>query len=93
MIPFNVNVGGKKVGIHWESLIWFFIVTAGATIVGELIYDKWVSPYLADLPNLPGTNSVVSSQTPTIAGFGGGRRRRMKTIVGITKNAAPNLPA
>jgi hypothetical protein len=54
MVPFDVKINGKKVGIHWESLIWFFVVTAAATVVGELIYDKWVSPYLANLPNLPG---------------------------------------
>ena len=79
MVPFDVKINGKKVGISWESLFWFFVVTAGATVVGELIYDKWVSPYLADLPNLPfsttpvvtqlppstGSNTVVSSQTPS----------------------------
>jgi hypothetical protein len=74
MIPFDVKVGGQKVSISFESLIWFFIVTAGATVVGELIYDKWVSPYLADLPNLPNSllpttappaaSTVVSAQTP-----------------------------
>ena len=74
MVPFDVKVNGKKVGISWESLFWFFIVTAGATVVGELIYDKWVSPYLSDLPNLPSSllpttaalppSSVVSVQTP-----------------------------
>lgn len=66
MIPFDVKVNGRKVGISWESLFWFFVVTAGATIVGELIYDKWVSPYLADLPSLPPLNnaSVVSVQSP-----------------------------
>lgn len=50
MVPFDVNVGGKRVGISWESLFWFFVVTAGATIVGELIYDKYVEPYLSDIP-------------------------------------------
>jgi hypothetical protein len=71
MVPFDVNVNGKKVGIHWESLLWFFVVTAAATVVGELIYDKWVSPYLADLPSLPGAsndsvaNPPVSIQTPS----------------------------
>jgi hypothetical protein len=54
MIPFDVKIGGQKVGISWESLFWFFVVTAGATVVGELVYQKWVTPYLASLPNLPG---------------------------------------
>lgn len=54
MVPFDVKIGGQRVSISFESLIWFFIVTAGATVLGELIYDKWVSPYLKDLPNLPG---------------------------------------
>jgi hypothetical protein len=76
MVPFDVKVNGKKVGISWESLFWFFVVTAGATVVGELIYDKWVSPYLAQLPSLPGepvaapnlvnsSSNVVSVQTPS----------------------------
>jgi hypothetical protein len=76
MIPFDVKVGGQRVSISFESLVWFFLVTAGATVVGELIYDKWVSPYLADLPNLPNSllptlssptsqANVVSVQTPS----------------------------
>ncbi len=76
MIPFDVKIGVQKVSISFESLVWFFIVTAGATILGELVYDKWVSPYLADLPNLPNSllptqatlppaSSIVSTQTPS----------------------------
>lgn len=61
MVPFDVKVNGKKVGISWESLFWFFIVTSAATIVGELVYDKWVQPYLADLPSLPGGTPPVQS--------------------------------
>ena len=67
MIPFDVNMNGKKVGIHWESLVWFFIVTAAATVVGELVYDKWVQPYLANLPSLPFGNSGGGAATPTQA--------------------------
>lgn len=76
MIPFDVKVNGKKVGISWESLVWFFIVTAGATVIGELIYDKWVSPYLADLPSLPGLSNgpaPVSIQTPSMGRMRHGR--------------------
>lgn len=89
MIPFNVKVGGQKVSISFESLVWFFIVTAGATAVGSLIYDKWISPYLADFPSLPtnlfGSNqpalppasgSVVSEQTPASSSLSGVRRSR-----------------
>jgi hypothetical protein len=65
MIPFDVNMNGKKrVGISFESLVWFFVVTAAATVVGELVYEKWVSPYLASLPNLP---FGLSTQAPTAA--------------------------
>jgi hypothetical protein len=53
MIPFKVKTSAGSVGITWESLFWFFVVTAGATVVGELVYQKWVSPYLNKLPNLP----------------------------------------
>jgi hypothetical protein len=70
VVPFDVKINGKKVGISWESLAWFFVVTAAATVIGELIYDKWVSPYLADLPSLPGANNSapVSVQTPSAMG-------------------------
>lgn len=56
MVPFDiVNPNTKqRSSISFESLIWFFVVTAAATVVGELVYDKWVAPYLAKLPNLPG---------------------------------------
>ena len=76
MVPFDVKVNGKKVGISWESLFWFFIVTAGATVIGELIYDKWVAPYLADLPSLPGLSAgppPVSIQTPSMGRMRHGR--------------------
>jgi hypothetical protein len=61
MIPFDVHMHGKKVGISWESLFWFFVVTAAATVVGELVYDKWIQPNLASLPNLP---FGLGDQTP-----------------------------
>jgi hypothetical protein len=73
MVPFDVKIDGKKVGISWESLFWFFVVTAGATVVGELVYQKWVAPYLSDFPCLPGSKAsnttcpkVVSTQTPPV---------------------------
>ena len=66
MIPFDVNMSNKqRVGISFESLIWFFVVTAAATVVGELVYEKWVSPYLASLPNLP-FGLGTSSSTPAL---------------------------
>lgn len=58
MVPFDVKINGKKVGISWESLFWFFVVTAGATIVGEAIYDQWVGPYITNLR---------AAQTPAVA--------------------------
>jgi hypothetical protein len=61
MVPFDVKINNKKVAISWESLFWFFIVTAGATVLGELIYDKYVQPLLGDLPNLP--SSILPTQT------------------------------
>ncbi len=74
MIPFKVKTSGGSVGITWESLFWFFVVTAGATVVGELVYQKWVQPYLNKLPSLPmrtvntlpaPSTAVVSVQNPT----------------------------
>lgn len=86
MVPFDVKIDGKKVGISWESLFWFFIVTTGATVLGELVYDKYVSPYLADLPSLPfGTpttavaSNVVSTQTPAMGAIR--RRKRAMSVV------------
>jgi len=51
LIPFNVNVGGTKVGITWASLFWFFVVTAAATVAGEYVYQQYV------IPKLGGTKS------------------------------------
>lgn len=65
MIPFKVKTSGGSVGITWDSLIWFFIATAAATVVGELVYQKWVSPYLASLPNLPGSTPTVAQLPPS----------------------------
>lgn len=58
MIPFNVNVGGQKVGITFESLVWFFIVTMAATVAGEVAY-YYVQNYL---PSLPNTNNTVAKK-------------------------------
>ena len=63
MVPFDVKINGKKVGISWESLFWFFVVTAGATVIGELVYQKWVAPYLSDLPSLPGGCCTTATTT------------------------------
>lgn len=74
MVPFDVKIDGRKVGISWESLFWFFVVTAAATVVGELVYDKWVSPYLSDLPSLPaasdGDTAPSSPPAPAAAQIG-----------------------
>lgn len=45
MVPFEVEVGGKRVGITFESLAWFFIVTMFATAAGTILY-YYVQPYL-----------------------------------------------
>jgi hypothetical protein len=59
VIPFNVELGGKRVGITLESLIWFFIATAAATVIGEIAYF-YVQTYL---PALPKTNNTVNTST------------------------------
>jgi hypothetical protein len=69
MVPFDVNMSGKRVGISFESLIWFFVVTAAATVVGELVYEKWIQPYLANLPSLPGSTPTAQlTQNPAPGG-------------------------
>lgn len=67
MIPFKVKTGNGSVGITWESLAWFFVVTAAATVVGELIYQKWVSPYLSSLPSLPPITPSTSTNSEPVS--------------------------
>lgn len=64
MVPFKVS-GGKhhRVNITFDSLFWFFVVTATATVVGELVYQKWVSPYLNRLPALPAPPALPPPMT------------------------------
>lgn len=57
MVPFDVNIGGTRVGITLESLLWFFVVTMLATLIGEIIY-YYVQKYL---PSLPSTNNTVNT--------------------------------
>jgi hypothetical protein len=59
MIPFNVNVGGQRVGITFESLVWFFIATMAATVAGEIAY-YYIQSYL---PVLPETNNTAAKKT------------------------------
>lgn len=59
MIPFNVKVGGEKVGITWESLFWFFIVTAAATAFGTYAWTV-LQPYVPGLPAPPTTGSKTT---------------------------------
>ena len=58
----QLSVGGTKVHISTESMIWFLVLTAAGTVIGELVYQKWVSPYLADLPDRKSTR-LTSSHT------------------------------
>jgi hypothetical protein len=57
VIPFQVEVAGKRVGITFESLVWFFIATMAATVMGEVVY-YYVQSYL---PALPKTNNTVAT--------------------------------
>lgn len=61
MIPFNVNVGGQKVGITFWSLFWFFIVTAVATLAGTIAY-YYIQPYLPTAVTQATSASRTSSQ-------------------------------
>lgn len=45
MVPFNIELDGERVGITFESLVWFFIVTALATLAGTIAY-YYIQPYL-----------------------------------------------
>lgn len=60
MIPFDVKMGKNKASITFESLFYFFVVTAVATTVGELVYTKWVEPYINKLPTIPGEPPAAS---------------------------------
>lgn len=61
MIPFDVEIGGKRVGITFESLVWFFVATMAATIAGEVVY-YYVQNYL---PALPATNNTKATAAKT----------------------------
>lgn len=62
MIPFEVNVAGQKVGITFESLVWFFIVTAAATVAGGIAW-YYLQPLLPSLP--PSTPPAAPKPTPS----------------------------
>jgi hypothetical protein len=62
MIPFDVEIGGKRVGITFKSLVWFFVATMAATIAGEIAY-YYVQNYL---PTLPATNGTTAKKAPTL---------------------------
>jgi hypothetical protein len=96
MVPFDVNINGKRVGISFESLFWFFVVTATATVVGELVYDKWVSPYLASLPNLPfglSSSSVPALPAPATTTPQSGNVYQFPTTGMMNPSGNPNLPS
>ncbi|MGH3431088.1 MAG: hypothetical protein ACRDQZ_26540 [Mycobacteriales bacterium] len=51
MIPFQVKVGGTKVWITLESLVWFFLSTAAATVAGSIAY-YYLQGFLPALPKI-----------------------------------------
>jgi hypothetical protein len=64
VIPFDVKIGGQRVGITLESLIWFFVATMAATVAGEIAY-YYLQNYL---PTLPVTNNIVAKAANKPAG-------------------------
>jgi len=61
MVPFNVKIDGHRVGITFESLVWFFVVTAAATVAGEVAY-YYLQRYL---PSLPDTSATATKKALT----------------------------
>lgn len=69
MVPFDVEIGGRRVGITFESLAWFFLVTALATLFGEIAY-YYVQRYIPQLPATNNTVATTSVQAP-VSGISG----------------------
>lgn len=55
----ELQVGENRVGITFESLIWFMVFTAIGTVVGGIAY-AYLEQYL---PNLP-TNAITKGTKP-----------------------------
>jgi hypothetical protein len=44
MLGMKLNRKGEKVGITFESFVWFFVLTAASTALGEYVYAEFIEP-------------------------------------------------
>jgi hypothetical protein len=74
----RLQIGESRVGMTFESLMWFLVFTGVGTVLGMVAYD-YLFPYLPDLnadifdpsgvtggpaaPTLPAATATPSSQT------------------------------
>lgn len=56
----RVQVGDQRVGITFESLMWFLVFTAVGTVIGMVAYD-----YLPASWRNPLTGGATGTQPPT----------------------------
>jgi hypothetical protein len=62
VVPFDVRVGGERVKVTWDSIIWFGVVTTLASIAGSYIWEYLIQPNLS-APPAPGQNKVTGSSS------------------------------
>jgi hypothetical protein len=55
----ELQVGENRVGITWESLLWFLVFTAVGTVIGGIAY-AYIETYL---PNVP-ANALTTKTNP-----------------------------
>jgi hypothetical protein len=66
----RLNVGNTRVGISFESMVWFAVFTAAGTVLGAMVYQGLV-PYLPEwITGIPPT-ATTATPTPTIPGLTG----------------------
>jgi hypothetical protein len=56
----ELQVGQERVGITFESLFWFTVLTAIGTIIGGIAY-AYIQNYLPNLPTNATTQSTKKS--------------------------------
>jgi hypothetical protein len=57
---FDVQIGENKVGITFESLLWFWLFTAIATVMGEIAY-YYIQKYWLNGALPPTSGTVVTN--------------------------------
>lgn len=60
MLGMKLKRGGEKVGITFESFVWFFVLTAASTAIGEYVYAEFIEPRITPSDDETGDIYVVN---------------------------------